>query len=61
MTLNDLLHNLENTIAGKEELYAVYNESDDVRVKAVAKFLEINLTELRTIRNDVIDIIKDTK
>ena len=57
VSINQVVENLKTTIAGKEAYLAKLREDvvkyDQVVGYATAKFLEININELKVILNDV--------
>lgn len=56
MTLQNVIDNLNNTIAGKEELLNILlrETSSDI----CCQFIRMNLSELRAIRDDIIKVKK---
>jgi hypothetical protein len=53
MNIQTVKTNLEKTIAGKEELLKEWEHSDFVQLRSVAKYVKVNIDELRRILQDV--------
>ena len=69
MNIQTVVENLRNTIAGKEDLLAVFTkpenydwlpQPDKTARDAVNAFLKVNIAELKRILGDVEQCIKET-
>jgi hypothetical protein len=56
MTLDELIGRLDNTIKGKEQLLSEMLYYGNTVGQVTAKFIQLNLDELRKIRDDVIAV-----
>jgi hypothetical protein len=56
MDLNTVIENLDRTITGKEVLKEYYAVSKHVEHKTVVYLIEINIDELKRIREDLIQV-----
>ncbi len=67
MNIQTVATNLRNTIAGKEQMLAEYQEArklatmaEDSALYATVSFLKVNIDELKRILQDVEQCIKET-
>ena len=60
MTLDAVIENLNNTIDGKLELHKELSSTNSAISNVVAKFLEINIGELKVILDDL-NALKEQK
>jgi hypothetical protein len=58
-TIKTVITNLNNTIDGKEQMIRALQKLGDPVSDVVIQFVEINLLELKRIREDVISLRKD--
>lgn len=56
MTLDKVIKNLDNTIAGKEIMLEYYKQFRDEVTIVMAQFIDVNLKELNAIRADLLKV-----
>lgn len=61
MNIETVRQNLVRTIDGKEKFLNALDSLDDVVAEAIKSFLQVNISELRTILSDVELCIEDAK